>query len=130
MWDIVHGKLFNDVILYTIVMNTVVMASNQYQMNIYMARLFKVLNLIFAIIFNFEMISKLIALEYQYFWFGWNLFDMFIVVSANIGLILDIFGLSKSFSTAVTILRAFRIMRIVKILKSIQCVRVIIQAVF
>ena len=64
MWDIVHGKLFNDVILYTIVMNTVVMASNQYQMNIYMRRLFKVLNYIFAIIFNFEMISKLIALEF------------------------------------------------------------------
>ena len=63
------------------------------------------------------MIMKLIAFENQYFWFAWNLFDMFIVIAADIGIILDIFELSKNFSTAVTILRAFRIMRIVRILK-------------
>ena len=86
--------------------------------------------MIFSIVFNLEMILKLLALENQYFWFGWNLFDMFIVISADIGIILDILELSKSFSTAVTILRAFRIMRVVRILKKIKCVRVIIQAVF
>ena len=75
------------------------------------------MNIFFSIVFNVEMIMKLIAFENQYFWFAWNLFDMFIVIAADIGIILDIFELSKNFSTAVTILRAFRIMRIVRILK-------------
>jgi voltage-gated sodium channel type II alpha len=116
IWDLIHSKKFNDAILYTIVANTIVMASNQYQLNHVFRKIFKVLNMIFSIIFNTEMILKLLALENQYFWFGWNLFDMFIVISADIGIILDILELSKSFSTAVTILRAFRIMRIVRIL--------------
>jgi preprotein translocase subunit SecY len=30
VWDIVHSNKFNDIILYVIVTNTVVMASNQY----------------------------------------------------------------------------------------------------
>jgi hypothetical protein len=86
--------------------------------------------MLFSVVFNVEMILKLIALEHQYFWFAWNLFDMFIVIAADIGIILDIFELSKNFSTAVTILRAFRIMRIVRILEKIDCVRIIIHAVF
>lgn len=73
---------------------------------------------------------KLIALENQYFWFGWNLFDMFIVISADIGIALDALELSKSFSTAVTIIRAFRILRVVRILQKMDSVRVIIQAMF
>ena len=88
------------------------------------------LNLIFSIVFNIEMILKLLALEHQYFWFTQNLFDMFIVVSADIGIILDLLELSKSFHTIVTILRAFRIMRVVRVLSQVKCVRVIIQAVF
>ena len=130
IWDLIHSKKFNDSILYVIVANTMVMASNQYQLNEVTRRVFKFLNMIFSIVFNMEMILKLLALENQYFWFGWNLFDMFIVISADIGIILDILELSKSFSTAVTILRAFRIMRVVRILQNIKCVRIIIQAVF
>jgi hypothetical protein len=88
------------------------------------------MNVIFNIIFNIEMILKLLALEHQYFWKGSNCFDMFIVLSADVGIVLDLLEMSKSFSTAVTILRAFRIMRVMRILNKIQAVRVIIQAVF
>ena len=49
--------------MYVIILNTLMMASNQYQLNENLVRLFKVLNLIFTIIFNVEMILKLIALE-------------------------------------------------------------------
>jgi len=44
---------------------------------------------------------------------------MFIVISADVGIVLDLLEMSKSFSTAVTILRAFRIMRVVRILGKI-----------
>ena len=54
---------------------------------------------------------------------------MFIVVSADIGLVLSMMGLEKSFSTAVTILRAFRILRIVKLLQKYESIREIIMTV-
>ena len=53
---------------------------------------------------------------------------MFIVLSADFGIILDIIGLNKSMSVAVTILRAFRILRIVKLLQKFDSIRVIIYA--
>lgn len=83
----------------------------------------------FSFVFNVEMILKLIALRKNYFDSGWNLFDMFIVVSADIGLVISLMGYEKSFATAVTILRAFRILRIVKLLQKFKSIRVIIMTV-
>lgn len=76
-----------------------------------------------------EMILKLISLKGEYFQSNWNLFDMFIVVSADIGILLDVLGLNKGMSTAVTILRAFRIMRIVRLLQKFDSIRIIMYAV-
>lgn len=86
-------------------------------------------NLYFSLVFNVEMFSKIYAFRKEYFESGWNLFDMFIVVSADIGLVLSAMGLEKSFSTAVTILRAFRILRIVKLLQKYESIREIIMTV-
>lgn len=47
-------------------------------------------NFSFTIIFNLEMIFKLIADKLNYFKHKWNLFDMFIVISGDIGLIMAI----------------------------------------
>lgn len=49
-------------------------------------------NLYFSMVFNLEMLLKLFALRLNYFDSGWNLFDMFIVVSADIGIILSLSG--------------------------------------
>ena len=56
---------------------------------------------------------------------------MFIVLSADIGFILQHTGLSSggASSKAITILRAFRIMRVVKLLQRLQSIKVIIDAV-
>ena len=106
------------------------MASNYYQVNPILNSIFSFLNKIFSVVFNFEMNVKLYALREEYFNITWNLFDMFIVVSADIGVLLEIFGLSKGFSTMITILRAFRILRIVRVLKRSKEVQVIIQAMY
>ena len=76
-----------------------------------------------------EMFLKLIALKGDYFSSNWNLFDMFIVITADIGLILDTIGTNKNMSTGVTILRAFRILRIVRLLRTFESIRVIVSAV-
>jgi heme/copper-type cytochrome/quinol oxidase subunit 4 len=92
------------------------MAIVHYKMDPELKMQLKFLNYFFSIVFNLEMFLKLISLKTEYFNSNWNLFDMFIVVSADVGIILDICGLNKNMSTAVTILRAFRILRIVRLL--------------
>ena len=94
------------------------MASMSYQINSAFEFTLKTLNAIFTIIFNIEMILKLIALKTAYFYNIWNKFDFFLVIVTDLGLVLDLMGVkSLGFNgTGFTILRAFRILRIVKVL--------------
>ena len=110
-------------------LNIICMAIVHYKMNEETRILLKQLNFIFSIIFNMGLILKLISLKGEYFQSNRNLFDMFIVVSADIGILLDVLGLNKGTSTAVTILRAFRIMRIVRLLQKFDSIRIIMYAV-
>lgn len=126
---IVNNKIFENFITTMVLVNTICMAIIHYKMNPAMQHTLKIFNYIFSFVFNMEMLLKLIALRNEYFHSNWNLFDMFIVLSADIGIILDLAGLNKNMSTAVTILRAFRILRIVKLLQKFDSIRVIIYAV-
>ena len=80
--------------------------------------IFENLNYLFAFIFNCEMILKLIGLGRQYFYSAWNDFDMLVVIGTDIGIILNFTTSGSSFSTAATVVRAFRIMRIVRLIKT------------
>ena len=102
------------------------MAIVHYQMEPELEKGLTELNRFFSIVFNIEMFLKLIALKGDYFRSNWNLFDMFIVISSDVGIILDMIGMNKNMSTAVTILRAFRILRIVRLLKTFDSIRVIV----
>ena len=52
------------------------------------AKILKNANNFFSIAFNIEMVLKLIAIRKEYFYNNWNLLDMFIVLSADIGFLL------------------------------------------
>lgn len=54
---------------------------------------------------------------------------MAIVLTADLGIVLDILNLESNFKSAVTILRAIRIFRILRILKKFKSVRVIMDSV-
>jgi hypothetical protein len=87
-------------------------------------------NYVFAFVFNMEMILKLIGLGKIYFMYSWNIFDMFIVISSDIGIVLTFFDLGASFSSTMTIFRAFRIMRMFKLIRSSVHIRLILDTVF
>jgi hypothetical protein len=53
-----------------------------------LAKILKNANNFFSIAFNIEMVLKLIAFRKEYFYNNWNLLDMFIVLSADIGFLL------------------------------------------
>ena len=112
-----------------VVLNTVALMSKSYQMNIYMVDLLEFLNYVFAFIFNVEMILKLISDGHRYFLNNWNLFDMFIVLSADIGIVLEFYQLSGNFKSVSTVFRALRILRIAKLLKEFENIRVILDSV-
>ena len=80
----------------------------------------------FATIFNLEMIFKLLGLGSQYFYSGWNLFDMVVVIGTDIGIILNMTSQGSSFSTAATVVRAFRIMRIVRLIRTQKNIKIIL----
>ena len=76
------------------------------------------LNYGFSVIFNIEMIIKIIGLAKRYFTdSAWNRFDFAIVVGTDIGFILSYANIGIDISTTATVIRSFRIMRIFRLLK-------------
>lgn len=64
------------------------------------------------------MILKLTAELQKYFMNSWNRLDFFIVVSADVGMLLDKYGSSSSgmIKEAITVFRVLRILRVAKLL--------------
>ena len=87
-------------------------------------------NYVFALVFNIEMILKLIGLGKIYFLSSWNKFDMVIVFATDLGIILALFDLGASFSSTATVIRGFRIMRMFKLIRSSVHMRLILDTVF
>ena len=129
IFNLTHSKVFDKFIVLIVVLNTVALMCKSYQMNVYLEDLLKFLNIVFALIFNVEMILKLVSDGYRYFLDNWNLFDMFIVITADIGIILEMYSVPGNFKSVSTVFRALRILRIAKLLKEFKNIRVILDSV-
>ena len=88
--DFVHHPKFDKFIVGIVILNTLALSVKSYQMSNDVHEVIEFLNYLFALIFNIEMIVKLISDGYSYFFNMWNLFDMFIVITADIGIVLDL----------------------------------------
>lgn len=118
MFNLVKHSIFENTITLFIGLNTLVMAIRHDGMPKNMSVTLEYMNYVFAFIFNAEMIMKLIGLGYkQYFDDSWNVFDAFVVIATDAGIILNLFSAGASFSTAATVVRAFRIMRIIRLVR-------------
>lgn len=129
VYTLVHSNVFDKFIVLIVVLNTLALMSKSYQMNVYFEDLLKFLNYVFAFIFNVEMILKLASDGKRYFLDNWNLFDMFIVITADIGIILEMYSVPGNFKSVTTVFRALRILRIAKLLKEFKNIRVILDSV-
>ncbi|XP_075411700.1 sodium channel protein type 5 subunit alpha isoform X2 [Tenrec ecaudatus] len=95
-----------------IVLNTLFMALEHYNMTTEFEEMLQVGNLVFTGIFTAEMTFKIIAFDpYYYFQQGWNIFDSIIVILSLMEL-----GLSRMGNLSV--LRSFRLLRVFKLAKS------------
>ncbi|XP_078008204.1 sodium channel protein type 10 subunit alpha [Phascolarctos cinereus] len=95
-----------------IVINTLFMSMEHYNMTSSFSSMLQIGNIFFTVIFTAEMVLKLIAFHpYYYFQRPWNIFDSVIVTLSLVEL-----GLPQRASLSV--LRSFRLLRVFKLAKS------------
>lgn len=128
-YHMVNHVYFEYFITVFIVLNTIVMALKHYQMHPFIEDFSEQINYVFTFIFNFEMVVKLIGLGKMYFHIYWNVFDMLIVISSDVGIVMELLELGQNFSGTMTIFRAFRIMRMFKLIRSSPQMRILLDTV-
>ncbi|KAJ1099463.1 hypothetical protein NDU88_004564, partial [Pleurodeles waltl] len=109
---IVMDPFIDLTITICIVLNTLFMALEHYDMSAEFEIMLSVGNQVFTGIFTAEMVLKIIALDpYYYFQQGWNIFDSIIVI-------LSLMELGLSSMGNLSVLRSFRLLRVFKLAKS------------
>nr|XP_025039134.1 sodium channel protein type 5 subunit alpha-like isoform X2 [Pelodiscus sinensis] len=102
-----------------IVVNTVFMALEHYNMTQNLKSMIKISNMIFTGIFTAEMILKIIALDpYYYFQQRWNIYDSLIVTVSLIDLSLRTKSKGRKGRGNLLVLRTFKLLRVFKLAKS------------
>ncbi|KAL3059582.1 hypothetical protein OYC64_014234 [Pagothenia borchgrevinki] len=134
-WRIVNSSQFEYIMFALILGNTLTLAVQHYEQSKLFTSVMDILNMIFTVIFTFEMIIKLLALRvHHYFIDPWNSFDALIVV----GSVLDIAvselsgggghgeGKGESGKVSITFFRLFRVLRLVKLLSKGEGIRTLL----
>jgi voltage-dependent calcium channel T type alpha-1I len=117
-FHVVNSPIFNGFIILIILLNTIVLAMDQYpEIEGTIADIFHIANVIFTIIFTIEVVLKVIGLKVKgYVADKFNIFDAIIVLVSIVEMFIvsDEGGEGGAFSA----LRAFRLFRIFKIFRS------------
>ncbi|XP_065672374.1 sodium channel protein 1 brain isoform X5 [Hydra vulgaris] len=118
------SSLFDNVILVSILMNTVCLALETHNMQVKLKNSLRIANYLFTAIFLAEMLLKIIALNLKHYAKQmWNLLDSLVVVLSIIEIILE--TTSFSTQTGFTIIRSLRLFRIFKLAKSWKTMRLL-----
>ncbi|CDW82939.1 voltage-gated ion channel superfamily [Stylonychia lemnae] len=111
-----YSQRFEFFILTCIILNTICFAIEWYNQPQDVNNVLEIINYVFAAIFTFETVIKLIALGYKdYFNNGWNIFDMMVVIGTITSVFLTVFT-STTFGASTTLIRTFRIGRVLRII--------------
>ena len=91
-YDYTSHKYFENTITICIILNTIIMAVKHYRQSEFLYEFSEHLNTVFAIVFNLEMVVKILALGKEiYLRDRWNRFDMLIVFFTDFGMVLKVF---------------------------------------
>ena len=113
VWAFARTDAFNHGTLAVIVMNTLMMATESYNADHEYVRQTERINWAFTVIFVSELIIRLIADGHRFFYNGWNLFDLFVVITSIIEQLL-------SASIGIKVLRALRISRVFRTIRIVR----------
>ena len=116
----VNSPIFGALIIFIILLNTAVLATDKYpDWDDATLDFLHLLNTIFTVIFTVEMVFKLIGLGARgYVVDKFNIFDCIIVIISLVDMVLQSIGFAGGGGEAFAALRAFRLFRIFKIFRS------------
>jgi len=127
--DMAKSRWFNDLILLIIVLNTISLAIYWPDISEETENLLETFNLVFTVIFNVEMVIKLIGLGPKaYISDNWNVFDGLVVIVSDFELLAKIVN-PGSDSGAISAFRIFRLLRIFRVLGQIESLKIILGSV-
>jgi len=110
---ITESSWFDNCIMIVIIMNLIILAIEFEGSSDNYSNFLKIFNYIFTAIFILESILKLLANGIiRYFYFGWNKFDMFVVITSIIDLIV-----ANAFNSNVTFIKSFQIIRVLRVMR-------------
>ena len=117
--QIALSKALDNFIMIIIFLNMVIMAMSYEGCSPGYQLFLDIVNYIFTGIFILECAFKIIALgPTYYFYFGWNIFDFFVVVASIADLIVtNIEGIDTSFLKSFQIIRVLRVLRVTRVLR-------------
>lgn len=91
MFDVTSNQKFDIFIMICIFFNMLAMCAESYQQSDLAVFILSIINKVFILIFTAECVMKLVALNWRFFKFPWNIFDMIIVILSILGIIKLVF---------------------------------------
>lgn len=126
----VEGKVFENSMLLSVVINTVILAMDGLFTDPDTTNMFQTFNLSFTIIFAIEMGAKLLGYGVAgYMNDKMNIFDGIVVILSLVEVIVLSGSGTLSAFRSVRIFRTFRVLRVTRLLRSLQFMSVIIEAI-
>ena len=124
VWFLVNYPAFQNAITIVIVINITMLATESYAMADWWRQVTEQTNWVFIVIYMIEIILKLIAYSYYFFYDAWNLFD-FIVVVASI--VESTVGRGAGLQT-LRVLRMLKVLRTIRLVRRARRLRLIVSA--
>uniref|UniRef100_A0A8B9LMI9 Calcium channel, voltage-dependent, L type, alpha 1S subunit, b n=1 Tax=Astyanax mexicanus TaxID=7994 RepID=A0A8B9LMI9_ASTMX len=139
VWYLVTSCYFEYLMFFLIILNTCSLGLQHCNQSDHITKLADTLNVIFTVLFTFEMIVKLIAFKAKgYFGDPWNVFDFLIVIGSIVDVVLsqvDVictawallcvnrFTDNENARVSITFFRLFRVLRLIKLLNRSEGIR-------
>lgn len=124
-YDIDRTSWFEKGIQISIVSNTFLLAIQYFGQSDTFTIVVFWINVGFAIIFTLEMFIKLLSQRLDYFKSNWNIFDCFLTILNDFGVIYA-FVSSSNTGMVISVIRTFRVVRIVRAMKRLEKVNQLI----
>eukprot|EP01052_Picozoa_sp_SAG31_P021248 SAG31_NODE_1633_length_7689_cov_3.155599_2_plen_1828_part_00 len=127
---IMSDSRFDAFILNTVILNTLVMAINHYDMNSALELFTNACELVFIVVYTAEAAVKIGAVGFVPYWkLKMNKLDFFIVVTSYVGIILHA-SATKEQARTVLAFRLLRVLRIAKLLLRVKYLRGLLELAF
>ena len=117
---IVQSQAFEYIVMLAIIINTLFLCIDYHQKSDRLEKVLQDANLVFVVFFTIEMIVKITAYGWKYYWYvSWNKFDFVIVILSLVAVDEQLLEQLNFNVTALRIMRVSRLFRMVKTSKGL-----------